>query len=675
MIECIPDFETSSACDLKMAGSWRYSEDPTTEVLCLAFKWRVQRDDKTWRPWLKAVWFPGQPSRELDLLITDPSCIFIAHNTGFEKAIWRNIMVPLYGFPNLPNSRWHDTLATCAMKVLPQELDRVCSVLNLENQKDMEGRRLTLSLSKFDKKGNSPVRTPQIMARVGQYCMGDVDAQAELHERIGYLTPEERNVWLMDQRINERGVFLDRPLIRKMQEVVDKASGPMIAEFKDLTGYGLNQNAKVLAWVHAQGVALPNMQKETLAKILGEDIDGEEDDADMDEFDNLPVLNLPDHVRRVLRIRQLIGSASVKKLAKMEASVCADGCARGLLQYHGAGPGRWAGRLLQPQNFPRGTIKLGGEAPDPDLVVQTLMTGDPEYVEMVLGPPVECVVSALRHTLIARPGRVYVAGDFSGIQARSVLAVAGQYDKVDIMAAGGPIYEDMAESIYNRPINKKNDPEERQVGKNTVLGAGFGMGAKKFHAKYCPNQTMEFAQSVIDAYRKAWAPQVPKLWYGLEGAAVRCVHQRKTTDAYGFEFDLEDMWLTVRLPSGRKMWYFNPQPVKRAMPWDKNDIRPGFTFQAMKQGQFTTVNSFGGQLTENVICGIEADLMRAAIFKLEANGYPVVMLVHDEIIAEPLTQDANEVAFKEIMCDSPAWCKELRIPVAVEGWINDRYKK
>ncbi|MDR3562026.1 MAG: hypothetical protein P4N59_11410 [Negativicutes bacterium] len=678
MIECVPDFETTSRCDLKAAGSWRYSEDITTNVICLSFKWRTRREDKTFRPWHKSNWVPGTDNRELSLLVSDPTVIFIAHNTGFEKAIWRNIMVPIYGFANIPNSRWHDTMATCAMKVLPLELERAATVLRLQTQKDMEGRKLTLGLSRFNKKGALPVLTPEVRQRVIQYCEIDIDTQSDLHERIGYLTPEERQVWLLDQRINERGVKLDMDLVRQMQQVVDKASTPLLEEFYRLTGLGINQNAKVLAWVKGQGVDLPNMQKETLAQVLGQDIDGDAEDAG-DDVGAMPRWDLPDNVHRVLHIRQLIGSSSIKKLGKMEASVCADRCARGLLQYHGAGPGRWSGRLLQPQNFPRGTI-LHGEgdnrhAPDPAIVVQALMTGDPAIVQDLIGPPVETVVSALRHVLIPRPGRVFVAGDFSGIQARSVLAVAGQHDKTALMAAGADVYVDMAETIYRRKITKKADPAERQVGKNTVLGAGFGMGAKKFRLKYCPEQPLDFAQSVVDAYRKEWAPCVPKLWYGLEAAAVNTVNRRKVHEAYGFVFDLEDMWLTCRLPSGRKIWYFNPQPTRRAMPWDENDIRPGFSYQAMKQGVWKTIDAFGGQLTENVICGIEADLMRHAMFKCEANGFPIVMLVHDEIVTEPLTADANVDTLSQIMCDSPAWCSELQIPVAIEGWIGDRYKK
>jgi DNA polymerase len=253
--------------------------------------------------------------------------------------------------------------------------------------------------------------------------------------------------------------------------------------------------------------------------------------------------------------------------------------------------------------------------------------------------------------------------------------VAGQHDKTSIMAAGKDIYCDMAAEIYKRPIDKKKDPAERQVGKNSVLGLGFQMGWKKFKLKYAKDQPDEFCENVVQVYRKEWAPLVPQVWYELQDAAVDAVHYRKPQQAYGVEYRLEDGWLTARLPSGRKMWYFNPQPIKKAMPWDDTDIRLAFTYQAMKMGQMKTIDAFGGQLTENVVMGIERDLMTCAMLKCEENGMPVVLEVHDEIVVEPLKVDADEKAFQQIMLDVEPWAKALRIPIAVETWMGDRYRK
>ena len=670
MREIVLDFETVSACDLRLCGAWRYAEDPTTSILCLSYS--IDGGDPT-------LWVPNSPDPILKALVDSPEAIFIAHNASFEKAIWRKIMVPDYGWPDIPNSRWDDTLACCAMKVLPQDLDQALIVLGLPHEKDREGSKLTRSLSKPETRKKSkrygmfPELTPAILRRVYDYNIQDIRGTVDLRSRLGPLPSTERAVWLLDQRINERGVCLDLPFVQKAREIVDRGSAPLAVEFKHLTGgLGIGQAVAIVGWVRSQGVAIPNLQKETLARLLGETEDGEDVDDDPGELTQA----LPDAVRRALSIRQLIGSASVKKLARMEACVSFDGRARGLLQYHGAGPGRWAGRLLQPQNFPRGTTQLDSSAPNPQLVVDAILTGDPDYVASCIGPPVETVVSALRYSLVSSPGRVFMSGDFSTIEARVVLSLAGQHDRTAIMAAGKDIYIDMANSIYKRTdLTKKNNPQERQTGKNSVLGLGFQMGAPKFKLRYAKDQPLEFAQNVVNTYRKEWAPLVPKVWSGLEYAALRTVYDKTPHEAYGVEYRLEDGWLSARLPSGRKLWYYDPLPTTKAMPWDETDVRLAWTYKAKKMGQWRTIDAFGGLLTENVVQALARDLMVAAMFKCEKNGLPIVLTVHDEIVAEPEEKYADELALKQIMCDSPDWARQLQIPIGVETWMGNRYRK
>lgn len=683
------DFETASACDLKKCGAWRYAEDPTTEILCLSWgRPGAARDPSqgmrgnqrtTWSPYADSM-YNVSAFEELRALAEDPSCTFIAFNVQFEKAIWRTIMMPEYGMPNIPNTRWHDIQAACAMRVLPQNLDEAVRALRLPFEKDKDGSRFTTALSKPNARSGALDRSPGSIQRVISYCEDDIGAEDGLHRRVGWLPPGERSVWLLNQRMNERGLRLDMALVGQMQKIVSIASEPLITEFRQLTGFNMTQVGKVKAWCTAQGYPIPNMQKETLAKILGtplEDDDGDEfvpeagDDGDDGEGER--PAPLPDTVRRALHIRQLIGSASIKKLGRMEACVCGDGRARGLVQYHGTGPGRSAGRLLQPHNFPRGTLD---NPPPIEQIVDALMTGDPDYVEMVIGAPaVETVVSSLRHCIISDPERTFVVGDYAGIQARTVLGVAGQHDKCALMAAGADIYCDMATQIYKFPVNKKQHPKERQTGKNSVLGLGFQMGAPKFRFKYAEKETLEFCEEVVRVYRKEWAPKVPFLWYGLQDAAVETVHERTPHEAYGVEYRLEDGWLTARLPSGRKLWYFDPQPIRKAMPWDPTDIRRAFTYKAKKMGVMRTIDAFGGQLAENVVMGIERDIMETAKRKCEKNGFPISLEVHDEIVAEPLKQDADEKAFEQIMLDVDPWVKQIGIPVAVETWVGDRYRK
>jgi DNA polymerase len=655
VIDTILDFETASAAGLKDVGAWRYAEDVTTEILCLEFL----LDGRM------ITWQPGDDITELASIANNPEITFVAHNAGFEKAIWRNIMVPLFGLPDVPNWRWDDTLAACAMRALPLDLDRAVLALRLVNTKDKKESAFTVSLSKPNRKGYYD-RSPESLARAVSYCKQDILTQHGLRNRLGPLPPGERNVWLLDQRINERGILLDMGFIEKAQQVVDLACIPLIEEFKEITG-GLKptQTAKFKDWVHEQGVWIDSLAKEVVAALLGEEI--EDDIAEVD----IEGIELPPHVFRALKIRSLVGSASVKKLKRMRACVSThDGRVRGTTQYHAASPGRWGGRLFQPHNFPRGTITAS-----PADKVSAIMSGDPDTVEMLLGPAVESVVSSLRHAIIPAPGRVLLSGDFASVEARLVLAASGQHDKTAIMAAGRDVYCDMAQEIYKRPIDKKKDPEERQTGKNSVLGLGFQMGWRKFKMKYGVGLSEDFCKQIVDTYRRTWAPCVPKMWDALGEASLETAKTGAAHEAYGVLYQLEDLWLTARLPSGRKLWYFNPQVIKRAMPWDEMDIRMAWCYQQMKTGQFKTIDAFGGLMTENVIQALARDLMVDVMFKLEKNGFPIILTVHDEIVCEPLIADADEKAFEQIMTDIPAWAKTMRVPIAVETWKGDRYKK
>ena len=636
------DYETRGATDLKMAGSWCYSECPMTEIICLHVRSFTGKS---------ALWHPGLPMPSLLSEAIRKGWTVIAHNVGFEKAIWRNIQMPVYGWPDIPDAQWHDTMAVCAMLSIPLGLDQASAVLRL-SAKDAEGSKFTVGLSKVNRKGMLDMR-PESLQRVYDYCASDTAVELQLHHAIGWLPPEERDVWLLDQTINQRGVKLDLDYISACLKVIEADAAPLLAEFAGITG-GLKptQVQKFQAWLQKDGVTLPNLDAETLEEYLEDVPEGS-----------------PEPAHRALRIRQLIGSTSVKKLPRMLASVCADRRARGLLQYHGTSPGRWAGRGFQPQNFPRGTVKA-----DPDIVINAMMTADRDIVEVLLGPPTKAVVSGLRHAIIAEKGHVFLSGDYSGIQARTVLALAGQHDKAALMAAGHDVYCDMASTIHGRPITKA-DKEERQDGKNTVLGCGFGMGPKKFRDKYARNKPLDFAIRNVQAYRKAWAPQVPKLWYGLHGAASMAVHTRLPHSFRGIEYKLENGWLTARSPAGYKIWYRNPQPTRDVMPWDENDVRPGFSYHAQKMGHWKEIRAFGGLLTENIVMRIEVDLMIHGMKNCEAAGFPIVMTVHDEIIAEVPVDRADEKAFAQCMTDVPQWCKDLQIPVAVETWQGERYRK
>lgn len=631
-------------------------------------------------------------------LLDDPLAVFCAHNNGFERAIWQSICVPMMGWPDLPLAKQHDSMAVAAMKGLPLGLERLGPVLRLAHKKDTDGSNFTVNLSKPGKDGNLPPLTRATMDRVVRYNDADLDEQWDVHHRLGWLPRREREVWLLDQEINERGLRLDMEYVAACKKVVETGTAPEASLFRQLTcgpehpnGLEFTQNAKVLRWVIGHDFPIANLAKDTIDDLLGAE-DEDASKAHDDAFDR-SVLALPVHVERALRIRRTVGSSSVKKLRRMETCVSFDGRSRGLLQYHGAGPGRWAGRLLQPQNFPRGTIDRSGLDDEVEDVVAALMTGDAAHVNKVIGPPIATVVSGLRHAIVASPGHVLCSGDFAQIEARVLLALAGQHDKLDLMrvkptpemiASGrGDIYCDMATAIYRLPVIKPKDTdpdmtEKRQTGKNSVLGLGFQMGARKFRTRYCRQQELEFAQGVVDTYRKEWAPKVPKVWYALDEASLRAVQTGEPCEAYGVTYQREQDWLTALLPSGRKLWYFNPRLVNKEMPWSTKEEpawKQCWTYQARKSGKWVVVDAFGGLLTENVAQALARDLMVAAMFRLRKAGYELLLTVHDEIVAEAPVVRADEKEFQRIMEEPVDWAVRMGVPVQVETWVGQRYKK
>ena len=712
------DFETASSVPggLKGAGASAYWEHFSTEILCLyAITDGPAGGIGGW--W----WVPGVNDAVLDILrrwAENPEVIFEAHGTEFEQAGWHYVMVRKLGFPELPPERWDCTKARCRYYGLPGGLDRAARVLSLAEQKDMDGSALTISLSKpmtqvawmakrpegmtqAEWKRRFPKgtfdRSPETIKRVVDYCAQDVKTEIDLSKRVGPLSDYERRVWVLDQKMNQRGLLIDREYIRACQAVVAEATKPLLREFEKTTGLKPTKTKALVAWCQANGAP----QVDSLAKdklkalgIKGLETDEEDDDADIG-VPALEVSDLPENVRRVLQIRAVLGSASIAKLDRMLLCANNDGRIRNSIEYHGAGTGRWAGRLFQPQNFPRGKIE-GGHDPE-QLVQAILMAGaDPPaattFIDAVFGDPIAAVASGLRHSLIAHRGHLFNTGDFAGIEARVVLALAGQYDTCDdLVRLGSGVYLKVAESIYGIPEGtwsgtpervakaKKEHIVEYTIGKNTFLGCGFGMGWKTYRDRYCAEQSEQFAKDAIKLYRERVAPQVPKLWggefygnAGLEDAALRAMQTRGRAEAYGIEYEWTPEALACRLPDGQIMWYREPVFGERQLPWGK---RPGWHYMAWKFGQWRRVWAYGGLLVENAVQKIARGLLCEAMHRLEANNLPLVLTVHDECMSEVPAARSDHKLYEQIMAEPTAYARAIKIPIAVEGWAGPRYKK
>lgn len=684
------DFETRSACDLKKSGAWVYAEHPTTEVLCVVFVFGDAANPKA------NTWQPGDPEPPWLRRAIAEGRTFAAHNVLFEKRIWREVMVRQHDWPEVPDEQWVDTMASCARRALPLDLESASRLLDLDVVKDTEGAKAMKMLCKPRKvkRGQAAqfVEDADLREKLLAYCVTDGVAQHKLGARLGPLEPQEQKVWALNQRMNNRGLGIDLAFAADMQATYDAAIRPLAAEFDRLTGGVKPRSPAVKDFIndlmdkHDHDKMFGNLQGDTVTEALTS-------------------WDLPKEVHTILTVRSALTSASVAKLAAMRAATGEDGRAHGLLQYHAATTGRDGGRLIQPTNFPRGSVELGkdengDDIPPHDFLVPAIQMRDVETIGMVLAhleerkgvaeeywhliAPVSAVTSALRHVIHAAPGNLLVAADFSTIEARVVLALAGQHDILAKMANPALKYDpycDLASMVLGRPINKQDNKLERQeVGKPTVLGCGFQMGVNKFHSQYMKDKPRELAQQCVDTYRKEWAPNVPKLWYGLQEAATKAVWDGGAHEYAGIVYRVVGRWLTAHLPSDRKLFYFDPRKVTREMPWsteEEPDFRPGFTYGAKKMGKWVRVDAYGGLLTENAVQAIARDILYNRALVLDEEGFPLVLNVYDECVADVPEARADHRVMEEIMCDAVHvdWIKSLGVPIAAEGWTGERYRK
>jgi DNA polymerase len=693
------DYETRSTVDIKKAGAHAYAEHSSTDVLCA--RWTLV--DEHGEKW-KFRWRPAHFNGGVALPIPRPVVEHIlaggkveGHNTAFEAAIDAAIMGPRYGFPVPKLEQEHCTLARCAIQALPQGLAQACKALNLEYQKDDAGHRLMLKMCKPRKprKGENPERiywheSPADLDRLELYCDRDVDAEIGLVDALRPMTPEQREVWLLDQRMNRRGVQVDVAFVRRARAFALRAGERLDARMAELTGGAVDRVTQVdrlKEWLTAQGVEL---RIDTKTRRNGEEYEAEaiDKEAVLDLLDG----ELPSEaVRQALETRIEGAKSSVKKLDKFLAQACRDGRARGNLQFHGAGPGRWAGRGIQLQNLPRaGITDLGGW----DGAAADMIELSDAGFELVWGSPLDTLSRMLRGAVSAAPGNRLVFADYSQIEARGSVWAAGQNDTVQLFASGGKIYEDMAAFIFNISIDEvieghksKKNWLPRFVGKESVLGCGYGIGPGKFRAAVKKKARIVLPPGVEEKAVYGWREKnwrVVEYWRELEDAAKSALEAPgKAFWAGPFAYKKVGNWLMCRMPSGRMIYYRRPslKPTKRDVEAFANtaDGIPEYRYKIHYYGvngvtkQWEEESTWGGKLLENCIQGMCVDLLSNAQLKHEAAGYTPVLSVHDEAISEVPIDFGSVEEFVQIMTDIPSWARGL--PVKAEGGQGLRYAK
>lgn len=646
------DFETRSKCIIQDTGAWRYSIDESTDVLCMAYA----IDDGP-----VEIWIPGEAIPfSVDQLSHQT---FEAHWSFFERAIWRNVMVKKYGWPDIPDEKWRCSASTAAYHALPRSLAQIGAALNLPHQKDMGAKRVMMRLSRpmaptgpddpcllwNDKAADFRV--------LYQYCKDDVEAERAIHRRLRPLPASELAIWHLDQKINERGIRVDVPAVKAALALMEEYQTRLKAEFKALTGLeSPTLIAQTRAWLEGKGCKMASLDKNAVLTVMEAD----------------PRPHAPE-VYRALEIRQALGKTSTAKYQAILESVCPDERVRGLLVYHGAGTGRWAGELVQPQNFPKNTFKGSLEK-----YYEFLKRADLATFEMCY-PVMETLSSTIRGVFIPAEGHTFFGGDYAAIEARVLFWLASESRGLQMFRDGGDIYKDMATTIYGVPLESVTK-EQRELGKQGILGCGFGMGWEKFIVTCWTKARIrldeELSKRTVNAYRTKYRT-VAVFWQLQELAAKQAIETKKPVRCGKVLWAVHDGFLFCRLPSGRCLAYYDPKIEPVQTSW--GEMRPAVTYMDMNSQtkQWERQSTYGGKLAENITQAVARDIMAEAMLRVEAAGFKMALTVHDELLSERFVGKScmNEIQrqFQELMVTPPAWA--VGLPIRAEAWHGRRYTK
>jgi len=653
------DFETRSEADIKKVGAWEYSLHPSTDIICLATKQNLGGVSLITQEQLQTLTRKKEVGRTiLSEAVIEGKEIFESHNAFFEQAIWKNIMVKRYGWPEIVDHRWRCSAAVAAYHALPRSLQTAGAALGLGVVKDLEGKKVMLQLCKPKSKTGGfmlPEDSADKFQTLYDYCKSDVEAEYALSTRLGGLPKRELEIWQLDQKINLRGVYVDREAVRGALKILEEYIGKLSKEVLEISEGAfetVNQRAKVMAWCQEQGESVNAYDKAYLAGV----IDGIKNPK----------------VKRILEIRQALGKTSTAKYEAMLNSSTSDGRIRDVLKYHGALTGRWSGRLVQFQNLPRGNIK------DMDTSVKMIKRGSATAIEMLHSNVMNFMSAAIRGMVCAPEGKLLVVSDFAAIEARVLGWLAGSEKMLAQFRNGEDLYKDMASKIYHVPVEEVT-AEQRQLGKAAILGAGYGMGEATFY-KTCLSWGItvseDLARVAIQAYRNNY-PQVPLCWKEQERAAYAAVRSRQKIICGKITWSVENGFLKCLLPSGRSLHYYSPKFEIKKSDWGDG---VELTYLGEKLGGCYRISTYGGKLVENIVQAIARDLMAEAMLRVEESGFEVVLSVHDELVAEfdtaGLTKDdlvKVQKNFDSLMAKTPDWA--VGCPVESSGWIGKHYKK
>lgn len=641
------DLETYSDIDIGKCGAYRYVDSPNFEILLLAYAY----DDEPVTV-IDVAQREGWPTQVLDDILSS-DITKVAHNAAFER-----ICLSKFLNTHLDPNAWHCTMVHALSLGFPASLADVGKALNLgeDKQKMAVGKRLITYFCKpckptqanGQRTRNYPHHDPEKWGLFKEYNRQDVVTEQAIYDKLmKFPLPEsERILYCLDQSINDYGIGVDTDLMDNVIGYSKEYEATLRKECGELTG-GINIHSIV-------------QLKQWLTEQEGRQIDS----LTKDDVDQLLKLDLKPNSRRILELRQETGKTSVKKYEAFERSICSDGRIHGAFQFYGAGrTGRWAGRLIQPQNFPRNAFE------DIDLARQMVKSKQWDEIEMLYGS-MNDVFSTLIRTLIVPPqGMTFAIADYSAIEARVVAWMADEKWRQDVFANGGDIYCMSATQMFGVPVEKHGQNSHlRKKGKVAELACGYGGGVGAL--RKMGGEQMGLTEKEMDDIVRKWrrsSPHVVKLWRELGDAAIEAIDTRlRVKCRHGVSFKYAKGILFMTLPSGRSLAYVQPR-------FDGREL----TYMGMNQTtrKWERTKTWGGKLTENLIQAIARDCLAVSMTKIQKAGYHIVMHVHDEVIVEVPSDGADEhlKRIEELMGEPIDWAPGLIL--TADGFNSPYYRK
>jgi DNA polymerase bacteriophage-type len=655
MIETLNiDIETFSGVDIRKAGLYKYVESPDFQILLFAYS--INGGETQIVDFARGEELPNV----ILYALSNAWVTKHAYNAAFE---W----YCLSKFFKTPLDQWRCTMFHGLYCGYTAGLGPTAVALGLPSDK----RKMSVGSSliklfctptKPSNKNGGRTRTlpqhePEKWELFKDYCIQDVEVEKEIERRLhAFPVPvSEQKLWELDQRINAYGVAVDRQLIDGALYIDDLSRAELTEEAVKVTGLANpNSAAQLTKWLSSKGVEVENLQKETVTNLV-ETTEGE--------------------VKRALEIRQELSKTSIKKYQAMAEAVCEDGRVRGLLQFYGANrTGRWAGRLVQVQNLPRNYLETLGHARE--LVREKKV----DALKLIYGNVPDTLSQLIRTAFIPSEGHILRVADFSAIEARVIAWLAGEQWRLDVFNTHGKIYEASASQMFGVPLEliKKGNSEYalRQKGKVAELALGYqgGSGALIQMGALNMGLTEEELPDVVRRWRSA-NKRIQDLWYSLENAALSVMRTGQPAGVRGLilarESDIQNGldFLTITLPSGRKLFYV--KPFLSENDFGKEAVHYYGLNQTTKKWE--KVSSYGGKFVENVVQAIARDCLAETLIRLEAIGQQTVMHVHDEAVLDISVGNGSLEETEQLMGQPISWAPGL--PLKAAGFEAFYYQK